>query len=100
MLLKTGFLFAGVVASLSCSDCREKISARLYDESRTCLQDWQPVGCNPNQGSCPAATTYAVDGAGPMLLFPRLVSSGRFVTRATDSDTRCPSPAAQVADCP
>jgi hypothetical protein len=98
MLLKTGFLLAGVVASLSCSDCRERISARLYDESGTCLQEWQPVGCNPNQGSCPAASTYAVDGAGRCFFFRDLCLPAGF-TRVIDSD-RCPSPAAQVADCP
>ena len=98
MLCKIGLLLAGFVTSVSCDDCSAKLSGRLYDKDRACLQGWQPVGCNPNQGSCPAATTYAVDAAGRCFFFRDLCVPTGF-TRATDSDTRCPSPGAQVDDC-
>ncbi len=100
MFWKMGPLLLAIMAPLvSCDDCGDQITAQLYDRDRACLGAWQAVGCNPNKGSCPAATTYAVDETGRCFFFRDLCVPTGFV-RVTDADARCPSPGTPTMNCP
>jgi hypothetical protein len=79
--------------------CGQQITARVYDRGRACLSDYAFVGCRHQEGSCPPASTYAVDGQNHCYWFRDLCLPAGF-TRVPDGDTRCPPYAPFPPDCP
>jgi hypothetical protein len=80
------------------SACGREVTARLYDKGRGCLEDFKKVGCVETGTSCPAATTYAVDGDGRCFWFRDLCVPSGF-TRVSGEDSRCPSSTAPPSMC-
>jgi hypothetical protein len=75
------------------------VTARLFDESRMCLGDFQVVGSIAQDVGCRPATTYATDRMGRCFWFRDLCLPDGFA-RVVDSDPRCPPTGASPPDCP